>query len=166
MSYKWRIRCTVHGWQYGWADVPITECPIESSDPLVAGMVYRVGEEVPVMAMIPKTTKVNNGNYERIASVAYNSEYLGKLSRVKVSSSMDDGVTSYDVEVYNRDDQSSVIETNFTNTGDVQLSDIGYVASPPEGNVNLEINTKRNGGNGSKYVHIEQITLYTRKERS
>ena len=166
MSYKWRIRCTVHGWQYGWADTPITECPVESSDPLVAGMVYRVGQEVPVIGVIPKTTQISSTNYERIASISYDSEHWGELCRVKVMSSMDRGATSYDVEVYNRDDHTSVIESNFTNTGDVASSDLGHITTPPSGKVNLEINAKRNGGKGDKKVSIEYITLYTRKERS
>ena len=164
MSHKWRIRCTIHGWQYGWADDIITECPIEPTDSLVEGMTFSVGKEIPVITLVPNITMIQNDSFERVASIIYDTTYWGDLSHIEVLSSMDKGITSYDVEIYDRKTHSTIAEINLSNIGDVQPFYLGEIYSPPQGKLILEIYVKKNGGKKNQYVHIENIVVYTKRE--
>lgn len=166
MSLKYRLWCNVHGWVYDWADTPISLCPIENADSVDTAKVFQVGIEAPVLRIVPNLQKSNSTNYARVAAITYDPTILGTLSRVKILSSMDNGMTSYDVEVYNRTTFTSVITANFTNAGDLADNDIGLITTPPETKTIFEINVKRNGGNKKKYINVEQIVFYGRFESS
>ena len=163
MSYKWRILCTVHGWVYGWADTPITICPIEASDLVDLSTTVQVGREIETFVLTPTVFQIKNSNYNRVSSVVYNSDINGTLSRVKVMSYMDSGLTSYNVEVYDRTNNVSLVNATFTNTGDISEQNVGLIATPPDGKVTIEINVKCTGAS-NKYANISQIIFYTRKE--
>jgi len=165
MSYKWRLWCTVHGWVYDWADIPITQCPTENSDSVDTTKTFKVGEEYAVVTIVPTEVKIKNGSYERVASIIYDPTNRGLLHRVKIMSYMDSGTTSYDVEIYDRTNNTSLIEANFTNIEDFDEQNLGIIQSPPEEKFYMEVNIKRTG-TGKKYAHISQIILYTRKETS
>ena len=126
----------------------------------------KVGEEVLVERITPIVDRVNNGNYTRVAIIHYDSNVSGPLRRVKVMSNMDNGTTSYDVEVYDHTNQVSLCSQTFTNTEDFGFSDLAVLSSPPEGIINLEINVKRNGGGSKKYAYIAEIVLYAQKTQN
>ena len=120
-----------------------------------------MGREIPVIELTPIEINIKNNDYTRVVSIVYDTDFNGPLHRVKVLSYMDSGTTSYDVEVFDKTNETSLITANFTNTGDINESDLGLISSPPEGKVIIEINLKRTG---IGYAHINQIVLYTRKE--
>ena len=160
MSYKWRLWCDVHDWVYEWSDTPITQCPIENSDPVDTSKTFQVGEERIVIEISPNLDRVRSNYYNRVVSVIYDSEKFGPLHQVKVMSYMEYGLTSYDVEVYDKTNETSLIETNFNNTEDVTENNLGIISNPPEGRVILEINLKK-VGSLSKYAYIQNIIFYS-----
>ena len=165
MSKKWRYLCTVHGWQYTWSDNQPTECSIESSDPLDPDQFYIIGKEIPVMTITPRNETISSSNFKRMVSIIYDADCSGPLHRVKLLGAMDNQNTSYEIEIYDRDTHTSLLSTSFSNTGDVQLVDMGLLPTPIEsGMVNIEINGKKSGGNRRKVSRVEQIIFYSRKE--
>jgi hypothetical protein len=159
MSNKYRIKCTVHDWQYVWSDTEVTTCPVEESDQILPDSVAIIEKEVPVISLIPLLKKVNNVNYTRIASIIYDSNVYGILRRVRILTSADAGITSYDVEVYSKNTYTSLVTGNFSSSEDLAIHYIGPIENFPEGIVNLEINVKKNGGTCIEYVNISEISL-------
>lgn len=166
MSCKYRIYCNVHGWQYTWAETPMTECPIESSDSVIANTLCCVGKEVQAFEITPYRTKMNVKEFGRAASAMFDPEIHGELRRVKILSRMEEGMTSYEVEVFDRTNHTSLVTNTFTNDVDMELKDIGLISTPPLGKVNLEINVKRNGGSSSHKTRIGQIVFYVGSQNS
>ena len=163
MSYRWRLWCTIHGWVYGWDDNPITQCPIENSDPVDTNKTFQVGEEKGTVELTPTTYRIRSKNYQRVTSMVYDSETKGPLHRATVLSFMDSNLTSYSVEIYDKTNEVSLVETTFSNTGDFSENFIDIIPNPPEGKVVLEINMKVNGVK-NKYAYISQIVLYSSRK--
>ena len=164
MSYKWRLWCETHGWVYRWADIPITLCPINNSDVVDTEKTFQVGSEVETVVLTPITLKTKGSGYTKMASVVYDSATRGHLHRVKVVSNMEIGLTSYNVEVYDRTNNVSLINAEFTNISDGEQN-VGLLSSPPDGKVTIEINAKCNGW-AAKYANISQVIFCTRQETS
>ena len=165
MSKRWRIYCTEpgdEGWQYVWSDTVITECPNDSGHSVNTNITTLVGEEKPLIRILPHTTKVRGSNYTEVATCHFDpDEYSGELRRVKVLSYLDNGATSYDIEVFDRDNNIQLVENNFTNISEeVQQQTTGLISSPPSSKTVLEINIKKTGGNNSKYARISEIIFY------
>nr|QBK85692.1 MAG: hypothetical protein LCMAC101_02870 [Marseillevirus LCMAC101] len=114
------------------------------------------------MRIVPHTNKIRGNNYTKVADCSFDlNDYSGELRRVKVLSYLDSGATSYDIEVFDRDNNVQLVETNFTNTsGEVQEQATGVISSPPSSKTVLEVNVKKTGGNGSHYARISEIVFY------
>jgi hypothetical protein len=165
MSYKWRIICTEpgdEGYQFAWSDTAITECPNDSGHSVDVNSVTRIKEEKADIRIYPHTTKVKGSNYTEVATCYFNPDYYsGDLRRVKLLSYLDNGATSYDVEIFDRDNNVQLVESNFINKSEeVQRQVTGVISSPPYSNTVLEINVKKTGGNNKKCVHISEIIFY------
>ncbi len=165
MSKKWRIYCTEpgdEGWQYVWADTVPTECPNDPGHSFNVDGIALVGREIPLIRIFPHTQIVRGVNYTEVATCHFDpDDYNGTLRRVKVLSYLDSGATSYDVEVYDRDNNVQLVESNFTNTsGEVQEQSTGVISSPPTSKTVLEINVKKTGGNNNRYARVGEIIFY------
>lgn len=164
MSTKYRIYCTEpgdEGFQYIWTDTPPTTCPNNAAHSVNSDSVGIVSREVSKMTVIPTTYQTNRKDFTRIASVIYNPETLGELRRIKILGSGEDSdVTSYSVEVYNRDTKESLCSGTFSNINSDEIQDLGVVsASPVEENI-LEIYLKRDSNKNKKVASVTQITFY------
>lgn len=165
MSKKWRIYCTEpgdEGYKYTWSDTVPTECPNDPGHSFNTDSIVVIGRELPLIRIFPHTTRVRGSNYTEVATCHFNpDDYEVELRRVNVLSYIDDGATSYDVELFDRNNNVQLAEGNFTNmSGEVQQQFTGVVSSPPSSNTVLEINIKKTGGNNKKYAHISEITFY------
>ncbi len=165
MSKKWRVYCTEpgdEGWQYVWADTVPTGCPNDPSHSFDIDSIVLLGRENPLIRISPHTRAVRGNNYTEVATCQFDpDEYEGTLRRVKVLSYLDSGATSYDVEVYDRDNNIQLVESNFTNTSEeVQEQSTGIISSPPSSKTILEINVKKTGGNDNKYARVTEIIFY------
>ncbi len=165
MSKKWRVYCTEpgdEGYKYVWSDTVITECPNDSGHSVNTDITTLVGSEKPLIRISPYTTKVRGSNYTEVATCHFDpDEYPGELRRVNVLSYIDSGATSYDVEVFDRDNNIQLVETNFTNKSEeVEQQFTGIISSPPSSKTVLEINIRKIGGNNKQYVHLSEIIFY------
>jgi len=63
-------------------------------------------------------------------------------------------------EVYDRDNNVSLVTSTFSNMNKKsEEMSTGIISSPPLSETVLEFNVKRTGGNGKKYIRIEEISL-------
>ena len=163
MSYKYRIYCTEPsdiGWQEIWSDVPPTTCPNNASHSVNSSSVQKIGEEKEVLRMSNLNKKIKISQFTKILSTYYDTKKFGKLRRVKLVSYKDNSVTSYDMEVLNLSDANILISNNHTNN-DSNLEDIGLITSFPNYEVFLEINCKKNGGNITNKIYINEVIFYS-----
>jgi len=164
MSKKWRVHCTEpgdEGWKYIWADSVPTGCPDDSGHSFNSDSIALVGRERALLRIAPHTRTVRGVNFTEIAVFSFDpDDHEGTLRRVKVLSYLDDGATSYDVELFDRNNNTQLIESNFTNMSGEHLEQYtGVLSTPPTSKTVLEVNVKKTGGNNNKYVRISEIIL-------
>ena len=165
MSKKWRIYCNepgYEGYKYTWSDTIPIECPKNPGHSIDTKGIVIVGKEKPLIRIFPHTTKVRGSNYTEVAACNFNpGDYEGELRRVKVLSYLDIGATSYDIEVFDRNNNVQLIENNFANmSNEVEEKFTDPISSPPSSNTVLGINIKKTGGSNKNYVHISEIIFY------
>jgi hypothetical protein len=171
MSKRWRVYCEEpgdEGWQYIWSDTAPTGCPNDAGHSYNANSIKQIGREVPLLRLTPHTRQVKGSNYTEIATVSFNpDDYDGTLRRIQALSYMDTGTTSYDIEVFDLDNNVQLITNNFTNASEeVERNTSGVISSPPTGHTTLEINVKKTGGNNKKYARVEEIIFYFGVDRT
>ena len=158
MSYRYRVLCTIHGYQDVWSDDLVTTCPINAADPINQDATCIDAMLRPVIQLTPVKPTSFLSKPTRIGSVVFNTN-MGTLKRIGVLSHGGVGITSYKVEAYNKTDLTSLGNCIFTNTGDPVINYIENIGDISSNNVTLEFYisvtsvTKKN-------VYVDQIILY------
>jgi len=166
MSIKWRIYCTepgYEGWKTAWSDTAITTCPNNVAHSVNLNSVNEIGWEKEAFRITPTITYSRSTKFLRIGRTHYSTFQHGNLRRVKFIGNKDGTISSYDVEVYDVTNKVSLASMNFTNTDIDTLNDLGTISPSPSGDVIIEINAKRTGGNRRSHLHIDQIIFYGEK---
>jgi hypothetical protein len=166
MSTKYRIFCTEpgdEGWQYSWADTPLTTCPNNVAHSVNSNSVQQIAMEVESFRITPTLISSTNSEWKRIISFPYSRTQYGPLRRVKFIGKITGSITSFDVEVYDVTNVVSLSTKNFTNNEDDQLLVMNPILSPPSSDTHIEINVKKNGGIKKDEVIVEQIIIFGEK---
>ena len=112
-----------------------------------------------IVTVNPKVESVNTDSYRRIMVYIYPGNVYNTINNIKVVSYMDSGITSYDIQIRNATNGTTIVTKNLTNTTE-QINDLGTLSNIPNSEARLEISVKKTGGNSSKYVYIESISFY------
>jgi len=81
----------------------------------------------------------------------------GTFAKIYSYSYMDDGATSYSVRVYDKTNNTVIVENSFTNTVENQVY-LGIGSNVPISKAVWKVQVKLNG-NSSKRVYIENVTV-------
>ena len=165
MSKRWRIYCTEpgdEGFKYIWSDTAPTECPNNATHSVNSNSVKQDMKEVSLLKISPSVRKLRSKNLEVVGICNFNpDDFPGTLRRVKILAYLDTGATSYDFEVYDRDNNTSLTSSNFTNMNNkYEEMETGVISSSPSAKTVLEFNLKKTGGSNKKFVRVEEISLF------
>ena len=94
--------------------------------------------------------------YYKIASIPVYGEYQKSIQSINIISYMQNGNTSYDVQIYDSTNNKIISTQNFTNT-DAQINDMGTLSNLPNKKSIFEIHVKSN--KNKKDVTIETISV-------
>jgi hypothetical protein len=72
---------------------------------------------------------------------------------------MDVGVSNYSVKIFDTTNVLPIIEETFTNTVE-SIIDITNITNLPTEKAIFELLVKKEGGDATKYAHIDSITIY------
>lgn len=104
-------------------------------------------------------SSTNTTSYSVIMSLTVPGELMNNIQNIKVLSKKDGSVTSYDVRIYDVTNNLVIAENNFTNSN-YSINNIGTLNNLPTNEAVLEIQAKRNGGNGNKKnVYVVECTI-------
>lgn len=95
--------------------------------------------------------------YETIGTFTINDKSHTLIDSISIMSRLDGSVTSYDVRVFDVTHNNILATANFNNAS-FQLNDMGTISNIPEEESLLEVQIKKNGGDGR--VHLSEITIY------
>ena len=103
---------------------------------------------------------VSSANYTTISSQIYPN--LGDIQAIDFVGYMDNGVTSYDVLILNKNNNSIIAEQNFTNRSSSIQSFASILNQPTNTELtNIEVCVKINkNGNSKKYAYISSGMLW------
>lgn len=163
MSKKYRIYCTEpgdEGFQFVWGETAPTECPNNALHSVNPNSINIIAREIPAIVVIPKTERIKNKDFTRIASVNYNADISGNLRRIKILSSGEENVTSYDIVIFNRTTKEKIAYQSFSNTGEETLQDVGEITTSLSGDNIIEVYMKMNSLKGKGFAKISQIIFY------
>jgi hypothetical protein len=165
MSKRWRVYCTEggdEGWKYIWSDTTPTGCPNDNGHTYNVESIKQFAKEVPLLRCIPRIQKIRANNLMEVGLCHFNpDDYPGLLRRAKILAYLDNGETSYDFEVYDRDNNVSLVTTTFSNMNNrIERNSTDTILTPPTTETILSFNLKKDGTNNKKYVWIEEITLW------
>ena len=105
--------------------------------------------------IITRNNPIKNSSYIRVATEVF----LGSTyATAKSISYMDSGSTSYDIQIYDKNNQQILLETNLTNTTE-SIQDLGVLSNLPTSPTQIEISVRRNGGTGNNKVYVESVII-------
>jgi len=106
---------------------------------------------IPFYASLNNVSSRQNG-YSFVGSITYPD--VGDIKEIEIISSMDSGITSYDIQMVNKLNNKIVAEANFTNTNK-QRNTISTILNQPTElcDIDVSVNINKNG-NSTKYVYI------------
>lgn len=108
----------------------------------------------------PKTEHVNTDEYKKILTIGYmGASNVGEIRSIKCVTYMHENITSYSVRAYDRTNNQIMAEATFTNT-DFEINDMGTISNIPSKNALIEIQVKRNGGQKSNKVYIDEVSYF------
>src|SRR3989304_9325209 len=99
-----------------------------------------------IVTVNPKVESVNTDSYRRIMVYIYPGNVYNTINNIKVVSYMDSGITSYDIQIRNATNGTTIVTKNLTNTAE-QINDLGTLSNIPNSEARLEISVKKTGGN-------------------
>jgi hypothetical protein len=71
---------------------------------------------------------------------------------------MDPGVTSYDIQIFDRTNRNVIAQANFTNIEDEVVS-LGAGANVPSTRAMFEVFVRKTGGSSSKVAHVTSVSI-------
>lgn len=100
-------------------------------------------------------------NYTKVIRFIYpGSDSCGIIDYVEVLSRMNSGITSYDIRLVDKTNNTIMAEViGLTNTTD-SANDLGTISNIPTNKAVLEIHIKVNGANGNSFVYIDNAVIY------
>jgi len=165
MTSLWRIYCTDAGdtgWQEIWSNTAPTTCPNDIGHTVNSDSIQHIAREVEVLRISGMDTKELQTEYmTRFVQFQYDTDILGPIRRIKVIARGTDGVTSFDLQVYDITNLISLVDTTETNTEPDVVIDMGAIITPPSGSVIIEVSGKRNTSSGS--VFMDEVVVFARE---
>ena len=161
MSARYRILCSVHGYQSIWSDTLVTECPINPADYVNQDMtcidgMLRVGAQIS-----PTTSTISIPHLTRIGSIFFDINSMGgSLQRVGIFSYCDVGVTSYTIEIYDKTNLVSLGSITLSNTNDYEINYINNITDLVTSPVMIEVNASVNSTIANKNAYISRVILF------
>lgn len=160
MSYRYKILCTIHGYQEIWSDTLPTTCPINAADPVNQDMTYIDGMLRPGTQISPTLNTISFSQFTRVGSAFFDTNSMGVLKRIGLYSYCDEGVTSYTVEVYDRTNLTALATATFSNTNDYALNYVENVTELSSTPVIIEIFISVNTTIANKNAYVSRIILF------
>jgi hypothetical protein len=164
MSTKWRIYCdTEAGWQEQWSDTSLTECPNDAGHSVNTNSVQEIEKSIEVLR-IPISYNIRSATttqYQRVTKFQYNPKIHNVFRSAKAIAYKDGNMTSFDVQMFDATNQLEICSVNLTNTVEETVSSLGPISNIPTSESIFEINIKRNGGNNSSTIYIDELVLYS-----
>jgi hypothetical protein len=118
---------------------------------------YDVYNHLPV---VPNGVAFNQPAYRLFARCIYPGSVIANtILFIKIDSYMDVGITSYDIRVRDATNNNVMATANFTNTV-FTINDLGTISNVPTGEIAIEMDVRRNGGNNTLNVYINNAILY------
>lgn len=111
-----------------------------------------------VMNISARKEEVKSSTYQVIGKFVCS--YID-ITHASVISSMDRGIDSYSVRLYDATHNAVICEKTFTNTEE-ELNDMGELSDIAPGEAKLELQAKKNKGKGNLSVYIDGLTLWYR----
>ena len=109
---------------------------------------------IPSRINVEKTSSILY--YSRITSLYIQGEYHQSIQSIKIIAYMQNGNTSYDVKIYDVNNNKVIAEKNFTNTTE-DILDMGSLSNLPYKETIFEVQVKSN--KNRKDVYIQNIIL-------
>lgn len=113
-----------------------------------------------LIKLVPRDKKINNTSYSREDTFVYDgTNNIEEIKKITLVSNMDVGVSNYSVKIFDTTNVLPIIEETFTNTVE-SIIDITNITNLPTEKAIFELLVKKEGGNVTKYAHIDSITIY------
>lgn len=106
-------------------------------------------------------TEINISTYHRLDTYVYEGTDQAILVKAVAVASMDDGVTDYQIRIYDRTNRKVIVENTFTNT-DLEILELYPINNLPQEAAIFELQTKKRGGDDTVGVNVSSATLYLR----
>jgi hypothetical protein len=98
------------------------------------------------------TLSTKQSGYTLTGSITYPN--VGDIKEIEIISFMDNGVTSYDIQIVNKSNNDILAEGNFTNTNK-QRNTLSTILNQPSELCDIDISVKINkNGKSTKYVYV------------
>ena len=109
----------------------------------------------------PTIIHINSNSYKLFARIFFEgTKNVGEINAIETISYMDNGVTSYNIDVVCRTTNKMIAGANFTNTS-IQTNNLGSITNVPENECLLDFSAKiTKNGNATKYAHIDSIIIW------
>jgi len=105
--------------------------------------------------ILPKKNNYKHTRFVRIATDVFPGSTYAKAKSI---SYMGSGVTSYDIQIYDKTNKQVLLNTNLTNSTE-SIQDLGELTNIPSSSSQLEISIRKNGTKSSK-MYIENVIIY------
>ena len=105
--------------------------------------------------IVTRTNPVKNSSYTRVGTEIF----LGSTyATAKAISWMESGITSYDIEIFDKDNHQILLTANLTNTEE-SVQDLGTLSNLPTSPIQIEISVRKNGGSNKDKVYVESVII-------
>lgn len=104
------------------------------------------------------TSTVSSTTYTVAAEFSFIKVEHETINSVKVVSKMDNGITSYDIRIFDSTNSATLAEINLTNTN-MQINTIDSLSNIPTADAMIEVQARQTGGSGNKQVTIKEIQI-------
>jgi hypothetical protein len=105
-----------------------------------------------------RTNIYKSNVWDRAIAFHYDSDINKSITAIEAYSCMVNGITSYDIRVYNATANEVIVEATFTNT-EYQTVNLGTISNMPLTHSDIDVLVRVNGGLG-KNVYVDTITFY------
>jgi hypothetical protein len=116
---------------------------------------------IEYITFYPKITDISSTNYFSIGTVPYSGTLnVGTITSIDVIGYLDNGVTSADIQIINRDNNAIICTENFYSSS-LTTFNFTNIDNVPQLLSLLDISIKINkNGNSTKYAHIDKVILW------
>ncbi len=105
--------------------------------------------------IFPETRKLKGTKYKVAATFHYpGSDSIGDINYIDAISCMANGLTSYDIQIIDRDNNTIIAEKTLTNTN-MQSCNLGTISNVP-----TDSSVMKATGNGNKKVNIQELQVW------